>query len=164
MKKVFALSVSLFACMLIGFACKKSSTTTTTTPPASTTSAPTNTTTTNFTVDGTAASNPTQYTNNSSGNYVVTGLDGSHQYPQIQLVFLGTSSPVSGTYAIVNTNGASPAAGQCELILVTTSGSYPASSGHVTVAAGTSSSAYFTNITCSYQGTTHTVAGNVKWP
>ena len=164
MKKVFAISASLLACMLIGFACKKSSTTTTTTPPASTTSVPTNTTTTNFTVDGTAVSNPTQYTNNSSGNYAVTGLDGSHQYPQIQLIFSGASSPASGNYVIVNTNGASPAAGQCELTLVNTSGSYPASSGNVTVAAGASSSAYFTNISCSYQGTTHIVAGNVKWP
>ena len=164
MKKVFALSVSLIACMLIGFACKKSSTTTTTTPPASTTSNPINTTVTNFTVDGTAASNPTQNYNNSTGNYLVTGLDGSHQYPQIQLIFPGTSSPVSGSYAITNTNGASPAAGQCELILVNTSGSFPASSGNVTVSAGTSNSAYFSNITCSGSGSTHTVTGNVRWP
>ncbi|MFI5141177.1 MAG: hypothetical protein ACHQII_02370 [Bacteroidia bacterium] len=164
MKKVFALSVSLLVCMLIGFACTKSSTTTnTTTASATTTSAPINTTVTNYTVDGTAASNPISSTNNSSGDYLVTGIDGSHQYPKIEIVFPGTSSPVSNTYAIVNT-GASPAAGTCKLILVTTSGSYPASSGNVTVAAGASSSAQFSNITCSGSGTTHTVTGNVKWP
>jgi hypothetical protein len=168
MKKVFVLSVFLFVCMLIGFACKKSNSTTNNTNSTSSTSGvPTNTTTTNFTVDATPASNPTVSVNNSSGNYAVTGIDGSHIYPQILLVFPGTSSPVSGGYAIVNTHGASPAAGQCELILTTTSGSYPASSGNVTVAAGTSSSAYFTNITCTNSNsspTTHTVTGNVKWP
>ena len=164
MKKVFVISLSLLVCMLITFACKKSSTTTTTPPPASTTSVTTNTTTTNFTVDGVSASIPTSYTNAYVSTYVATGFDGSHQYPQIQLTFPGASSPASGNYAIVNTNGASPAAGQCELILVNTSGSYPASSGNVTVAAGTSSSAYFTNITCTYSGITHTVTGNVKWP
>ena len=164
MKKVFALSLFLLVCMLIGFACKKSSTTTTTNSTSSTSGVPINTSVTNFTVDGVAASNPTQLYNNSTGNYAVTGLDGSHQFPQIQLIFPGTSSPASGTYAIVNTNGASPAAGQCELFLVNASGSYPASSGNVNVAAGTSSSANFSNITCSGSGNTHTVTGNVKWP
>ncbi|HKC66666.1 MAG TPA: hypothetical protein VKG26_00410 [Bacteroidia bacterium] len=166
MKKAFTISVSVIVCLVIALACKKSNTTTTTTttPPSSTTTAPTNTTTTNFTVDGTAAHNPFSTYNNSSGNYVVSGIDGSSQYPQIELVFSGTVTPVSGAYAVVNINGASPAASQCELILVTASGSFPASSGNVTVVAGSSSSAYFTNISCSYQGVTHVVTGNVKWP
>jgi hypothetical protein len=167
MKKVFALSVSLLVCMLITFACTKKTTTTTTTPaPSSTSSVPSNTLTTNFTVDGTAISNPLTYTATSGGNYAVTGEDGNNSKPQILLVFPGTSIPASGTYPIVNTYGASPSAGHCELILTTTSGSYPASSGNVTVVAGSHNSAYFTNITCASSNTlspTYTVTGNISY-
>jgi len=168
MKKVFALSISLLACMLIASACTKKSSTTTTTPtPSSTTSVPSNTVTTNFTVDGTATGNPTSYTTTSGSNFAVIGEDGSQQKPQILLVFSGASSPASATYPIVNTYGAAPTAGHCELILTTTSGSYPASSGNVTVVtSGASSSAYFSNITCTNSTsspTTHTVTGNIQW-
>lgn len=165
MKKVFALSVSAIVCLFVVFACKKSNTTNNSSTSSTSTTGPSiNTSVTNFTVDATAASNPISQTNNTSGNFVATGIDGSSQYPRIQLVFPGTASPASGTYGIVNTNGASPSAGHCELILYTTSGFFPASSGNVTVAAGTGgTSAYFGSVTCTYSGTTHTVTGNIKW-
>lgn len=166
MKKVFLFSSSLAVVLLVGFACKKSTTTTTpkttTSTTGSTTSASTNTTTTNFTVDGTAAQNPTAgglvY---GTSYYAVTGVDGNNGTPTVQLTFNGTSSPASGSYPI--TAGTSPAAGHCGLLMTNNAGSAVASSGTVTVVAGAPSDAYFTSVVCTGTAGTHTVTGNLKW-
>jgi len=164
MKKLFVFSSSLAVVLLIGFACKKSSTTT---PPATTstssttgtTTAPSNTTTTNFTVDGTAASNPTSSGNANFGPYTVSAFDNSGA-PSIQITFPGTVAPASGSYVITIANN--PTAGHCNFLLTTGAGnSSSATTGTVTVVG---LDAYFTNIVCS-AGTagTHTVTGNIKY-
>jgi hypothetical protein len=174
MKKLFVFASSLAVVLLVGFACKKSTTTTTpattstSSTTGSTTSVSTNTTTINFTDNGTASQNATAsglvY---GSSYYAVTMLNGNSNYtPTIQLTFPGATSPASGSYII--TNGTSPTAGHCGLLLSNVNGSAVASSGTVTVVAATStattSDAYFTNIVCTGTAAgTHTVTGNIKW-
>lgn len=189
MKKIFTAATLLTLGILIAFACKKS---TTTTPPAptsttanttgsttsttgsttssttgGTTSVPSNTLTTNFTFNGNPASNLNANGSPSAGEYLVFTYDAVNVYPQIQINFLGTAAPATGTYSITNLY---PAANQCNFFFSpTTSITAKATSGllHVVASTTPNNTTYFTNIVCTATTgtvvTTYTVTGAVKY-
>ena|ERR1700757_2124933 len=164
MKKIFTIA-SVFALgLVITFACKKS---TTTTPPASTTSTTgSNSTVTSLTIDGTAASGITASGGAGSGVYQLYASNPTNLYPEVEISFSGTVTP-SGSYAIsAYSNTVTPAANHCYLQYYPSfSGSAIATSGVVTVTAGTpSNTAVFSNIVCSGTSVgTHTLSGTFKF-
>src|SRR6185312_6225782 len=125
-----------------------------------TTTSPTDTTRTHFSIDGTAAGNPTVGSPACSGSYYVTCFDGSGT-PSIQITFPGTTVPAGGNYTIVS---GTPSGNQCNFLLTNSTGSSSASAGTVTVTIlGTSNTAAFTSIACSGSGGSHVVSGAIKY-
>jgi len=166
MKKIFTIA-SVFALgLVITFACKKS---TTTTPPSTSTSSTTgtNSTVTSLTIDGTAASGITASGgSNGSGEYQLYASNPNNIYPEVEITFSGTVTP-SGSYAIsLYSNTVTPAPNHCYFQYYPSfSGSAIATSGVVTVTAGTpSNTAVFSNVVCTGTSVgTHTLSGTFKF-
>jgi hypothetical protein len=170
MKKIFTIA-SVFALgLVITFACKKSTTTTTptTTSTSSTTGANANVTT--LTVDGNSIGSMTTTPGANSTEYLIDAsctTTASSGYPFVDLTFPGTAAPTAGTYTISTLSFSTmPAAGHCYLQYnpsFSGSGSYVASTGFVTITAGTPNTASFSNVVCTNSVGSHTVTAALKY-
>ncbi|MBS1647934.1 MAG: hypothetical protein JST67_11390 [Bacteroidetes bacterium] len=124
-----------------------------------TTSTPTNTTPVNPTgsmsVNGTSEST-TDNGAASGSNFILKGTASAGDI--VKITFSGSSAPASGSYAIV---ASGPSTGNCTFTYFDASlNSYPASTGSVSVTAGSPNTCTFSGISC---GTTYTLSGTLNY-
>ncbi|HTA61184.1 MAG TPA: hypothetical protein VK835_01955 [Bacteroidia bacterium] len=160
MKNIFTIASILVLGLLINFSCKKSTATSNTTTAGSTTTVNTNTTTTNLSVDGNTVAGMGATGNvNGASQYQLYG-SAVGGYPNVNITFSNTTP--SGNYTI--STSTYPPAGHCYFnYFSSVSVSSAASSGVVTVVAGSPNTAIFTNIVCNGNAGTHTLTGAFKF-
>ncbi|HXD93758.1 MAG TPA: hypothetical protein VNX01_11120 [Bacteroidia bacterium] len=168
MKKIFTIA-SVFALgLVITFACKKS--TTTTTPASTTSTTGSNSNVTSITVDGSALSSMTVTAGATSTEYRVSASSTNNSnlnYPTMYITFSGNTMPTAGTYTISSYSALNlPANGYCYFQYntnYTSTGSYVASTGVVTITPGTPNTAACSNVVCTNTAGSHTITAALKF-
>ena len=169
MKKILTAACFITTLLLLGFSCKKSSNSNSTPDSNSTNTTPVNVTS-SFSVNGTSeGANLTVLkgttSNNNSYQFVLLGSPWT-----MQVIFSGSNTPVSGSYAIEDSTDINIPPGKCTIYAAGPNSSYGRPhTGTVKVTTGASNTIDFSNIAAPQIGlsnnlvATYTLSGVIKY-